>query len=77
MSRIDELILHHTRRMHEAAVEIARIEKLPEGRHTTHEDHDKWIKGWEEDRRVCRDTVAYLETLKKQRAQKQTRKQHE
>lgn len=65
MSRVDELIAHHKRRMAEAADEIRRIEKLPEGRHTTHSDHDHWIKGWEEERRISRDTISYLEAVQK------------
>lgn len=64
MSRLDELIIHYERRMSQCVDEIARIEKLPEGKHTTHEEHDRWIIGWEESRRICRDTIAYLETVR-------------
>ena len=64
MKTPDELISHWTRRMEECVQEIARIENLPEGRHTTHDEHDKWIKGWDEDRRICRDTISYLQTMR-------------
>lgn len=63
MTPVSELIAHFKRRLDECANEIKRIEVLPEGRHTTHADHDRWIKGWEAERRIARDTISYLQTI--------------
>jgi len=62
---IDELIAFHEGRRVGAEDEIARIENLPEGRSTSHEDHDVWIADWERLRRISRDTVSYLLAVKR------------
>ncbi|SMD20293.1 hypothetical protein SAMN05880593_15213 [Rhizobium sp. RU36D] len=65
MKTPDELITHFRRRMAECGHEIDRLGKLPERGSVSHADHENWIRGWEEDRRVCRDTISYLEVIKK------------
>lgn len=63
MKTIPELIAYYERRQSECDAEMLRIAEMPEGKHTTHAEHDKWIEGWRQEKVIARDTVSYLKTI--------------
>lgn len=64
MTDIDTLIAHYKARVVEINGEIQRLGNTPEGPRVTSAEIDRWIADWEDSRKICRDTIAYLETIK-------------
>lgn len=69
MKTLDELISHFRCRMTECSREIDELVRRCNRNTTsvTDAEYRKWISDWEDERRICRDTAAYLETLKSNR----------
>lgn len=65
MKPLAELIDHYRRRERETAAERDRCNGQIFGRHTTEAEHARIVAAWEDERKIARDTVSWLETIAK------------